>query len=137
MEGFFQILPNSVFYLLISLVFIEKHNLLCLVLVTLIQALMARETYQTRSQTGPLHMKTHSFLGILYPVKFNGDTQHFFLGTEILGLSDPNFGPFGHKSSRTEETARWDGRCPQQRRMSLLAARRLCVHSKSVYLCIS
>lgn len=57
----------------------ERHNLLPPVLCTLSQVTMTRETYQIPRKTDPVHMKTHP-PGILYPVKFNGDTQHFFLG---------------------------------------------------------
>lgn len=51
MEGFFQSLLSEHFIYSNSSIFIEKHNLLYLVLGTLAQVIMARETYQIPGRT--------------------------------------------------------------------------------------
>lgn len=81
--GIGKVLSNSSkphFIYFASVIFMERHNLLYLVLWTLSR--MGTETYQKPSQIDRLvHMKTYPRGNLcLVKKKFDGDTQHFFVG---------------------------------------------------------
>lgn len=78
----------------------------------LAQVIMAREKYQIPRQTDPVHMKTHPFLGILYPVKFDGDTQHYQSRDSNTGAEWPKHCAFLIMRAATQRGDSWrDGEC--------------------------